>query len=184
MGRFHTGKQHRILRPYKFRFSASIMVLYRFIKAPLLLIVLIRHALHFVSCSTHANRIYDSDIALTDFGFACQPNVPNDELASIWNVASVSRCALYCNDEVACRFFDYDASSKMCRIFKDAVIVGTTSTTSRVGSVDTHLSRFSSYGELCTTSNCNTNRYLSCNAANRCQCQPGFFWYEQNCVGE
>jgi hypothetical protein len=132
----------------------------------------------------YADRIYDSDFTLTDFGLACQTNVSDDALGSIGNVQSVARCALYCNDHVACRFFDHDASSKVCRLFKDASIIASASTTSRVGSDRMEISRFSSYGQPCTTSNCDSNRYLSCNAFNRCQYRTGFIWYQQMCVGE
>ena len=121
---------------------------------------------------------------LSIFGFKCQSNSSNAQLAVINDVYSGILCASTCNQEPLCRYFDYDTSTKVCRIFKDGSIVVSASTTSRVGSVRYISDLFTSYGQPCAWNNCEINRYMVCNIFSRCQCPAGLVWNAQICVGE
>jgi hypothetical protein len=118
------------------------------------------------------------------FGFECQPHSSTDQLTIFTDVRSDIFCASNCNLQPLCRYFDYDTSTMVCRIFKDGSIVASTSFTSRVGSVRYTSDLYSSYGQLCTWNNSEINRYLVCNIANKCQCPADLVWNTQMCVGE
>ena len=114
----------------------------------------------------------------------CQPSSSTDQLAT-WNgIASVMKCASKCNQQTLCRHFDYDSSTRICRVFRDCSIVVSASSTSKVGSVRYATDLYSSYGQPCTWNTCQVNRYLVCNIGNRCQCPAGFIWNTQICVGK
>ncbi|CAF0814447.1 unnamed protein product [Adineta steineri] len=116
------------------------------------------------------------------FGFECQPYSSTDQLIILNNIRSGILCASNCNQQPLCHYFDYDVSTKIYRTFMDASIVASTSSSSRVGSVRYTPDLYSSYGQLCTPNNCEINRYLVCNNANRCQCPPGLVWNMEMCV--
>ena len=121
---------------------------------------------------------------MTNFGFECQPIVSADQLATFTSVLNVVHCASKCNQQAICRSFDYDTSTMMCRLFSDASVVSSNSTTSRAGSVQYTPDLYSSYGQMCTRDNCEISRYLTCNPFNTCQCPAGQRPNAQMCVGE
>ena len=118
------------------------------------------------------------------FGVECQSNSSTDTLAIIREVRSGVLCASTCNRQPLCRFFVYDTSTKVCRIFKDGSIVTSSSTTSRVGSLRYTPDLYAAYARPCAWNTCEINRYTVCNVFSRCQCPTGLVWNTQTCVGE
>lgn len=118
------------------------------------------------------------------FGFECQSLSSTDRLAILNGVRSGILCASHCNQQPLCRYFDYDVSTAVCRVFIGCSAVASASSTSRVGTVRYKPNLYTSYGQVCTSSNCEINRYMICNIANVCQCPAGLLWNTQTCVGE
>lgn len=83
------------------------------------------------------------------------------------------KCAFSCHSTIDCRIFDYDASSRRCRLFEGNVEVmgGLTGNTSYpqsvVGSIELNAELFGAHGQPC--SSCQQNRFLSC-INGSCQC--------------
>jgi NHL repeat len=130
------------------------------------------------------SQFYQSQIHLGMFGFECQSNSSTARLAVINRIRSGISCVSICNQEPMSRYFDCDTSTKICRIFKDASIVASSSATSRVGSVHYTADLYTSHAQPCAPNNCEINRYLVCNVYSRCQCPTGMVWNAQLCVGE
>ena len=97
-----------------------------------------------------------------------------------------------CNEDRQCRTFDYDQSSRLCRIFEGEFSTGNVITTSslsssRIGAIrynttDTAQS-FLSYNKTCEHCSNGGNRYLQC-MNNRCQCPPNTYWNGQMCLNQ
>ena len=118
------------------------------------------------------------------FGFECQSHSSTDRLAILNGVRSGISCASNCNQQPLCRYFDYDVSTAVCRIFMGCSVVASASSTSRVGTVRYKPDLYTSYGQPCAWNNCEINRYMVCNIANVYQCPSGLLWNTQTCVGE
>jgi len=92
--------------------------------------------------------------------------------------------SLACNLNTQCRTFDYDSSSRVCRLFEGALETGYTVSavpTSRVGSVQYFSIFFNAFQQPC--SQCTENRYLTC-LNNTCQCPLHSFWNGSQCENQ
>jgi hypothetical protein len=121
---------------------------------------------------------------MTTFGFEFQPQSSSDQLAIYSGVRNVVLCASKCNQQQLCRYFDYDTSAMVCRIFVDGTVVASVLPTSRVGIIRYMLDAYSSHGQPCTWNTCQVNRYLMCDAFNTCQCPTSLAWNGTMCIGE
>ena len=126
-----------------------------------------------------AHSIYKAQIKFSSTGGEFQPR---HSIQSILNVTARSRtiCSAACNQQPACRIFDYDSTSRRCRLFEADLATGSiipsVSPTSIVGSVVVSPSQFIfKHNESCQT--CQEDRYEYCSANDsRCQCRPHTFW--------
>lgn len=130
------------------------------------------------------SQFSQANIEMKTSGFELQHQSISDLLAMFFGVRNTIVCATYCNQKSQCHHFDYDTSTKICRIFLDGSIVVSSSTTSQVGSVRFTPNLYASYGQLCASNNCRANRYLICSALDTCQCTIYFFWNTSMCVGQ
>jgi hypothetical protein len=92
--------------------------------------------------------------------------------------------SLACNRNIQCRTFDYDSSSRVCRLFEGALETGYTvsaAPTSRVGSVQYLSIFFNAFQQPC--SQCTEDRYLTC-LNNTCQCPLHSFWNGSQCENQ
>ena len=123
-------------------------------------------------------------VSMTTFGFAVQPLSPSDLMTTFSNVMNVAGCADYCNQQQLCRFFDQDMVTSTCRIFSNGLVVPSSLVTLQAGTVNYAPSLYASYGQPCTSNNCQVNRYLICGTDNTCQCPTSLVWNAPECVGE
>ena len=89
-----------------------------------------------------------------------------------------------CNLNPQCRTFDYDALSRVCRLFEGALNTGniiSAVSSSRVGSVQYFSKFFTAINQSC--SQCIENRYLTC-SNNTCQCPLHSFWNGTQCINQ
>ena len=110
-----------------------------------------------------------------------------DLLLSTNTLPSLLFCVRLCHSTVQCRIFDYDPSSRQCRLFEGdiatmgSIIPSAASTQSLVGSMKIDGSQFVSHGQGC--SSCVGSRYLEC-VNNTCQCPTKTFFDGSICRSE
>jgi hypothetical protein len=99
---------------------------------------------------------------------------------------SLISCTQTCYSTVGCRIFDFDDQSHRCRLFEgDTVTLGSlitsTSTGSRVGSIQLLPEYFASQGQPCSF--CQGSRYLTCINVT-CQCPPHTYFDGSMCQSQ
>lgn len=107
------------------------------------------------------------------------------QLLSVANSGSGSQCAFTCSQLSHCRTFDYDPSSKQCRLFEADSTTGaispSPSPTSIVGFIQIIPDLYSpTHNQPCTA--CAQSRYEVCSSnTSTCQCPPRTYWNGQIC---
>jgi hypothetical protein len=92
--------------------------------------------------------------------------------------------SLACNQNVQCRTFDYDSSTRVCRLFEGALETGysvSANSTSRIGFLKYNPTLFTAFQQPC--SQCVENRYLTC-SNQTCQCPVHSFWNGNQCENQ
>ena len=90
-------------------------------------------------------------------------------------------CDAACNQLVSCRTFDYDSTSKQCRLFEGDsstgfIVSSSSSSTSFVGTVHISADLYSSVQNL-SCQVCELNRYEVCSVqTSTCQCPKDTYW--------
>lgn len=129
--------------------------------------------------------IYQSKFSISSGGKIFQRQL-NVQLLLVTTETSIVKCALQCNQRIACRTFDYNASSRRCRLFEADSTTGTiassSSLSSAVGSMQILPSLYSStHNQPCAK--CAQTRYEVCSTnTSTCQCPPRTRWNGQICV--
>lgn len=144
--------------------------------------------MHFLSVvlifiSTIRSQQLSSTFTLTHQGSAFQP--PNSvELLLTSNVPKLVSCSMACFAHFYCRVFDYDTTSKRCRLFESMLSTGTMiSSSSVVGEM--HLTPENYFFFNHTGDHCQNSRYLMVNASsNRCVCPKHTFWNASLCLNQ
>ena len=137
-----------------------------------------------VGIATIGADLFRSQMQMTEVGFKVQPWISSHQLASYTGVRNSLHCAGRCNPQPRCQYFDYDSTTKICRIFVSGKIIATNSS-GVVGKVRSSPGLYASYNQSCVTGDCQLNRYLSCDTlTNRCQCPTGLAWNSSMCVGQ
>ncbi|CAM4896368.1 unnamed protein product [Rotaria socialis] len=134
--------------------------------------------------SSPAHGIYSSTLSLSLQGHEFQPQYG---VQLIFNETARSRllCSATCSQNPSCRIFDYDSSSRRCRLFEadltNGAIIATASQTSIVGSAILSASLYASmYNQSCSA--CQENRYQTCSSTtNTCQCPGNSYWNGSMC---
>ena len=134
--------------------------------------------------------IFQSSISLTPLGTAFLPGESIELVDVFYSVRSLIRCTMQCNQNRRCRTFDYDSSSRVCRLFEGQFSTGTalynaTFSSSRIGaiSISTNTQIYSTYNQTCDQCIMDANRYLEC-MNGFCQCPLNNFWNVQACLNQ
>ena len=134
----------------------------------------------FSSIVTVAGWLRQSSISFTENAtYSFQPAHDMELLQSL-TLPSLLLCSAICVRLVDCRTFDYQSSSKRCRLFQGSLDTGTIiNGSSKVGSLPLE-SRFfiGLYNASCSA--CINNRYFICDDQ-RCQCPAQTFWNGSIC---
>ena len=130
------------------------------------------------------SSIYQSYISFSSMGVEFMP-VENIQLLLSINTPTKLRCSSRCNQMLACRTFDFDFTSKRCRLFEADVTTGSmissSSATSIVGTVRISSSLYSSLNQSCAA--CPLSRYEICSMnTSTCQCPPNTYWKGNRCA--
>lgn len=102
------------------------------------------------------------------------------QLLSLTTCENAAQCAATCNQFQPCRTFDYDSSSKQCRLIEGDLSTGFTGlssvATSIVGTILVSASLYTStHTQPCFM--CEESRYEICSLnTSRCQCPAHSFW--------
>ena len=124
------------------------------------------------------SAIFQSSFHLTAFGTAFQPRNQIELLGIFSSIPTLLKCSMQCNQNRQCRTFDYDQSTRICRLFEGEFTTGTlitnsTLSSSRVGAVNydtAHVKQsYLSYNKTCGHCGRGANRYPQC-LNNSCQC--------------
>ena len=102
------------------------------------------------------------------------------------SAGSLLRCALLCHSTPTCRIFDFDDQSRRCRIFEGDIgtmgsLVSSSSSQSRVGSMQLSAAYFTRRGQACSF--CEHSRYLTC-VNGTCQCYPHSYFDGSMCQSQ
>jgi hypothetical protein len=102
------------------------------------------------------------------------------QLLSMTTCQTTAQCAAACNQVQPCRTFDYDLSSKQCRLFEGDPTTGFTALSSTamsiVGTVRIFSSLFTSaHNQPCVMCEKSRNEICSVNTS-RCQCPTHTYW--------
>ncbi|CAF1336359.1 unnamed protein product, partial [Rotaria magnacalcarata] len=137
-----------------------------------------------IAMSSPVNGIYSSTLSLSLQGHEFQPQY--DVQLTFNEIAeSLILCGTVCSQNPSCRTFDYDSSSRRCRLFEadltNGAIIAAASQTSIVGSVILSASLYASmYNQSCSA--CRENRYQTCSSTtNTCQCPGNSYWNSSMC---
>ncbi|CAF1501664.1 unnamed protein product [Rotaria sordida] len=134
--------------------------------------------------SSPAHAIYSSTFSSSLQGHEFQPQY-GVQLIFNNTAQSLLLCAATCSQNPPCRTFDYDSSSRRCRLFEadltNGAIIATASQTSIVGSMILSASLYASiYNQSCSA--CQENRYQTCSSTtNTCQCPGNSYWNGSMC---
>jgi hypothetical protein len=109
---------------------------------------------------------------LSSNGFQFAPVDQQALLLSITTTNSILSCTRLCHSTIQCRIFDFDSQSSRCRLFEGNMttmgsIVVSSSSQSRVGSINLLPAQFVNHGQGCSF--CQGSRYLTCMNGS-CQC--------------
>jgi len=129
---------------------------------------------------------WQSSTNLSSIGFEFSPVNIQALLLSITTVNSLFACTQLCHSTACCRIFDFDGQSKRCRIFEGNIttmgsIVASSSSQSRVGSIQIHPNQFATHGQPCSF--CLGSRYLTC-MNGTCQCEPHTYFDGSICESQ
>lgn len=142
--------------------------------------------MYFYHCSALSSvymQFYTSKIKISSYGFEFQYNIKSDMLESFSGVRKILFCGVKCNLNSNCRYFDYDASTRVCRTFLRGKVVASQFLTKQVGTINDIDFLYMSYGSACSPNNYEGNRYLKCNTSNLYQCHDRFSWNGSACIG-
>ena len=108
------------------------------------------------------------------------------QLLSTKTLSTFTRCAAACDQLVSCRTFDYDSTSKQCRLFEGdsstGSIISSSSSTSFVGSIRIAADLYSPIHNL-SCQFCEQNRYEVCSMnTSTCQCPEHAYWNGYICA--
>ena len=154
----------------------------------LLIIILVIYS----SLYQEQSATFQSLIDLTPFGTAFQARHQIELLGTFSNMRSLAVCSMQCHQDRRCRTFDYDESSRICRLFEGefstgTVITNSTLSSSRIGAIryDTAhtVQSYSLHNKACNQCSAGTNRYLQC-LNNTCQCPTNTYWNGQRCLNQ
>jgi hypothetical protein len=132
--------------------------------------------------------------------FFIQPSTPDRSVSNIggpgWEFAPLDSslpplltftakkllyCSLQCNQRTDCRTFDFDGSSRQCRLWDcdtttGSIVASPSKPQSVVGTIQLSSSLYANmYNQSCAA--CVQSRYLTCNVnSSTCQCPPKSFW--------
>ena len=139
--------------------------------------------LHAFAASS-VSSIYQSYISFSPMGVEFLP-VNNIQLLLSISAPTKLRCSSRCNQMLSCRTFDFDFTSKRCRLFDADLTTGSTilssSATSIVGTVRISSSLYSSINQSCAA--CPLSRYEICSMnTSTCQCPPNTYWRGNHCA--
>jgi hypothetical protein len=139
-----------------------------------------------------ASNIFESLIHLTPMGNAYEPRYSIELLKLLGNMKSLLHCSMFCNQDPRCRTFDFDQSTKICRLFESDFSTGNlvsnaSTLLARVGAMrydtDRVMQTYASFNKTCNQSDVADNRYLQC-SLNRFQCPSLTFWNGQQCMNQ
>lgn len=99
-------------------------------------------------------------------------------------------CHAECNKHMNCRTFDYDASTKQCRLWDvdsittGSIVLSSSKPQSSVGSIRLLPSIYANmHNQSCDR--CDLSRYEICDTnTSRCQCPPKTFWNGSICLAQ
>lgn len=97
---------------------------------------------------------YDYDFNLSD-------------LLNSFIVKNVQYCSIECNQINQCFFFEFNSSTKLCRLFLFGSIKSSLSSTTQVGFVKYSIDQYSTYNQTCQFNSNQINRYLICGNNNK-----------------
>ena len=123
--------------------------------------------------------VYQSYMVMSSNGLEFQPR-SSIQLLLTKTFSMFTPCAAACNQLVLCRTFDYDSTSKQCRLFEGdsstGSIVSSSSSTSFVGTVRISADLYSSIHNFPCQA-CEQNRYEVCSTnTSTCQCPAHTYW--------
>jgi hypothetical protein len=142
--------------------------------------------------SYQASNIFESTIRLTPLGRAFRARRSIELLNILVNVQSLTYCSMSCNQNPRCRTFDFDQSTRICRLFESELSTGTllsnaSLVSSRVGAVrydtDRVIQTYKSLNRTCNESQLGYHRYLQC-SSHRIECPSLTFWNGQKCTNQ
>lgn len=133
----------------------------------------------FLILPVHAQNGISMTFTVTTGGYEFQAH-DDIQLLSIKFLLTRSSCVAACHQHQQCHTFDYDKSTRRCRLFQGDQTTGSdmlsTSNDSFVGSLVIPYSASSSiFNQSCSV--CVDNRYFMCSdVSNTCQCSPDMYW--------
>ena len=131
------------------------------------------------------DAIYQSNMKISSNSLEFQPR-SSIQLLSTKTLLTFTRCAAACDQLVSCHTFDYDSTSKQCRLFagdfSTGSIILSSSSTSSVGTIRISANLYSSIHNL-PCQFCEQNRYEVCFMNTRTyQCPEHTYWNEYMCA--
>ena len=119
-------------------------------------------------------------------GHRFQPAKNVEFLSISTNVRSTISCAMICYRHSLCRTFDFDSTSKGCRLFEGSFDTGSLRpnfSSTVVGWINIDPSMFSLYNAI--SSQCADNRFLnSTTLSGLCECPIHTFWNGSMCLNQ
>jgi len=133
-----------------------------------------------------ANGFEPANFALSEAGYQFEAANSVELLSTFNNVREIIPCATICYRNSQCRTFDFDSSSKQCRLFEGSVDTGSlvaNFSTTKVGSINISPSMYSLYNA--SSDQCVDNRFLdSETVSGRCECPIHTFWNGSMCLNQ
>ena len=140
----------------------------------------------FLSIVLSINGFDPAKFSLTTVGNKFAATNALELLSTFPNVRTVIRCAMLCYHNSLCRTFDFDSSSKECRLFEGSVDTGSllpNFPSSVVGWINLKPSAFSLHNA--SNDRCVDNRFLdSDTSSGRCECPIHTFWNGSMCLNQ
>jgi len=129
---------------------------------------------------------WQSSTNLSSNGLEFSPVDQQALLLSINTANSIFSCTRLCHSNGRCRIFDFDGQSYRCRLFEGNIttmgsIVASSSSQSRVGSIQIRPDQFTNHGQSCSF--CQGNRYLTC-LNGTCQCPTNTYFDGSICESQ
>ncbi|UJR20079.1 hypothetical protein I4U23_023211 [Adineta vaga] len=120
----------------------------------------------------YLQMIWQSKTKISDAGFKFSPIDEQSLFLFQYTASSLITCTTICHSTTRCRIFDYDDQTHQCRLFEGDLttmgsIIVSSSSQSRVGSIQMSGQQFLNVGQPCSF--CQGNTYLIC-LNTTCQC--------------